>query len=281
MIFFIVVKIIPMKSLYLILFTCCSLQVWGQRNPTTNAGKIKTDTTAHQSAYSKPQLSGNILDKRQGVHGSLLIGPGVPQNGFSKAAGGWFFDLEVNLYFNLMGGDAEDNFVRIYYGIGFNYMNFGHTSKTFDTYTNPNYSSYTSTVYSDAYSLDLLKPRVELIPGFFSVFAEGLAGLRWFAGDQKIEYNYRSTTSSNNNDFKRSIVDDISRYYGYGFGFNIGIIESVKIECKYSKVFGKNTAFFDPSTASFDAAGKLTGFKVRETTDTDLNLFQIGLTAAF
>ncbi len=213
---------------------------------------------------------------------SVLIGPGVTQKGFALATENkWAFTAEGSVYIPILSKKLDEQYMRMYYGLGFNYWFFG--SKTFEVNTpnNAQYSSYTNTVTWKAYGVDLAKPRIEFFPEPLSIFIEGVGGFRWYKGVQKIEYVITNGggTSPNPESDKQHLISELPAYYGFGTGMIIKI-KGIGIELKYSRLMGRGINYVDPQSASFDQSGNLTGYELNQTADTNMDLFQAGITFA-
>jgi hypothetical protein len=258
-----------MKQLVTYIFILLiSFQLHAQQNPTTISGKIKGDSSVvSQLAMTPPN---NKVDtspdiRRVQFGAALNYAHGIGTNDNISNGIGFSFKLGFNTIKKL------DLPLALLAGLGFDYLYFGGKSSSL-----PNSASIA--INSNAYGwypyLD-----VDLFPELpISVFGNVYYGWRFYYTRQNLNYydiNNDKQSKTNN------IDGDVTGIYGWGGGLKIKVSKRIKWELRYQRNYGKVAKIINPESIVFDnATGNLKSFQ-NVNSDTDFNMFFVGLLIGF
>lgn len=259
-----------MKKIWItsILLTLFIGGVWAQRNPNTNASKIKNDTTTlNKSSVAADSLSQNNPFYSKTVGNTLQLGAllnyGAGINNEESLQNGFGFSFKIG--YNPLKKASE--MIATYVGLGFDYLYFGGKS-----IQQPNNVSLA--INSNAYGwypyldLDIGRKDWPVV-----LFGNAYWGARFFYTRQNINYydaqNVKQTNSKN-------IDGDVTQIYGLGGGVKLKLSNSIKLELKYQKNYGNYSKIINTNTIKFNSFGNLDSYE-NKNIDTDLNMFFMGL----
>lgn len=269
-------KQITLLSLLLFLFT---LPAVAQRNPNTNAGKISklppsssnsNDSLANFKADSLQNNDNNNTNNFDGK--SVQLGAALcfslPTSSIDKTLNtGYGFAFKLG--FNTLG--KVESPINLYAGLGFDYLYFGGDKSYLSNNAN-------LAINSNAYGW---YPYVDLELGRdwpFKIFGTAYYGARFFYTRQNI--NYTDGTGQSKTDTK-NIEGDITRIYGIGGGVKIEIVKNILFELRYHRNYGNIIKVIDPQSIKFNSStGTLESYQ-NYNTDSDLNIFYLGIMLSF
>lgn len=256
------------KNLITCLFTLSIGIVWAQRNPNTNAIKIKKDTTSNRNnSFSTDSMEKNNLFKNNSVGNTLQLGAalnyGTSIYNEETLNNGYGFSFKIG--YNPLKNKSK--FISPYVGLGFDYLFFGGKKMN-----QPN--NVTLAINSNAYGW---YPYLDLEIGEKNwpivLFGNAYWGARFFYTRQNIIFydaqNVKQTNTQN-------IDGDATLIYGLGGGLKFKISNKIKLEIKYQKNYGNNSKIINPNTIRFNSFGNLEYYE-NKNVDTDLDMFFMGL----
>lgn len=263
-----------MKQITLLILLLSVFNSFAQRNPNTNAGKIKkqpngqnapTDSIDNDTARISDDI--NYSNTRHSVQlGAALCMSFAPKAATQTLGVGYGFAFKL-------GGNVlkkADIPFNLYAGLGFDYLYLGG-DRSFLA------NNVDIAINSNAYGwypyLDLEFGRDWPI----KPFATAYGGWRFFYTRQNI--NYLDAAGAKQTDSK-NLEGDVSLIYGIGGGLKIAVTKGILLELRYHQNYGNNIKVIDPKTIQFDANGTLKSYQ-NFNTDSDLNLFFLGITIAF
>ncbi|MCX6185810.1 MAG: hypothetical protein NTU43_02285 [Bacteroidetes bacterium] len=256
---------------YIITYTIIlliSCQLKAQQNPTTISGKIKGDTSVISSQALTPPTS--VADTEPDTKtiqfgAALNYAHGIGTNANISDGIGFAFKLGFNTIKKL------ELPLSLYAGLGFDYLYFGGKSSTL---TNNASIAINSNAYGWYPYLDL-----DLFPDFpISVFGNVYYGWRFYYTRQNLHYydmnNVKQTKTEN-------IDGDVTSIYGWGAGLKVKLIEHLKLELRYQRNYGKVAKIINPESIVFDnTTGNLKSYQ-NSHTDTDFDMYFLGLVIGF
>lgn len=245
-----------------------SSKLYAQQNPTTISGKIKGDSSiiSSQAAQSPATVTDMEEDTKRVQFGAALnYAHGIGTNANISDGIGFSFKLGFNTIKKL------ELPLSLYTGLGFDYLYFGGKSNSL-----PNSASIA--INSNAYGwypyVDL-----DLFPDLpISVFGNVYYGWRFYFTRQNLNYydvnNVKQTKTHN-------IDGDVTSIYGWGGGLKIKIIDRLKLELRYQRNYGNVAKIINPGSIVFDnTTGDLKSYS-NSNTDTDFDIYFMGLVMSF
>jgi len=243
-------------------------QLHAQQNPTTITGKIKGDSSAISSrAVSSPKAYLDTIEdsKKMYIGAALNYAHGIGTNENISNGVGFSFKLGFNTIKRL------ELPIALYGGLGFDYLYFGGKSSYL-----PNNASIA--ISSNAYGwypyLDL-----DLFPDLpVSIFGNVYYGWRFYFTRQNLKYYDVSNTKQTKTD---DIDGDVTSIYGWGGGIKIKVSKRIKWELRYQRNYGKVAKIINPESIVFDSTtGNLKSYQ-NVNSDTDFDMFFMGLLLSF
>lgn len=243
-------------------------QLHAQQNPTTIYGKIKGDSSVIRSQAapnSAPDMDLGEDTKFVQFGAALNYAHGIGTNDNISNGIGFSFKLGFNTIKKL------ELPLALYGGLGFDYLYFGGKSSSL-----PNYASIA--INSNAYGWYPYVD-VDLFPDLpVSVFGNVYYGWRFYYTRQNLNY----VDINNDKQSKTDNIDgDVTGIYGWGGGLKIKVSKRIKWELRYQRNYGKVAKIINPESIVFDnATGNLKSFQ-NVNSDTDFNMFFVGLLIGF
>lgn len=255
----------PITFCILLLMSC---QLNAQTNPTTIFGKLKGDSTAYRSQAVQSPNAANDMDedtKLVQFGAALNYAHGIGTNNNISNGFGFSFKLGFNTLKKL------DIPLSLYGGLGFDYLYFGGKDNKLINGANLSINSNAYGWYPYA-ELDLF-PEMPI-----SVFGSAYYGLRFYYTRQNINYydanNVKQTKTHN-------IEGDVTSIYGWGGGLKVKLIDRLKLELRYQRNYGNVAEIINPASISFDnTTGDLKSYS-NSRTDTDFDMYFMGLVLSF